>query len=89
VLEGKPSLTSARDRPHSLETQAARIVMSNYRSSETGTPAELTTCINAINSLRPDYEELEPQIPQRFFRHANGNLSTQSVAHENVSELLS
>jgi len=72
-MEGKSSHFMSRDRPQSLEAQAARIVMANYRSAETGTAAQLSLCINAINSLKNELNS-ESTIPQRFMSHARGKL---------------
>ncbi|CAG7723422.1 unnamed protein product [Allacma fusca] len=79
VFENKKLYPSQKERPQSLHFQVSRLVLSNYRSNETGSLHELTQCLEllqrgdlAYGTDFPSKDHDVPLIAEKFILHAEG-----------------
>lgn len=72
VFEEKIRYHSYKERPTALQIQASRIIVSNYRSSETGTRSQLATAIVEIEKHFGLSDNGVSQIPSKLLLHSKG-----------------
>jgi hypothetical protein len=71
-----------RDRPRAMHVQASRILCANYRSLETGSKADLATCLESFQDASlffgTDFPNTCTDIPivcDKLVQHATGIMS--------------
>lgn len=82
VFENKTFYPSAqKERPNSLHFQVSRMILSNYRSVDTGTMHQLTQCLELLQRGDLVYGTDFPSKPEdqtlcneKFIKHAEGSL---------------